>query len=384
MAWTKRHCRADAAGSGNGTTNANSGANGAWTLAEALANASIGQKVNLYGGFGTYAPSALITPTNSGDSTTPIWWNGCNTTEDDLNDVYDSVANFPFIDFSGAGSYAQFSNSFSWFHNIKIRSPVTTSTRAALYISGPSLHFHKCWLEGTAADVDSRGCLVAGTGDGAIFTACYFKGSSSADCLGISASAPTIVLGCVMDGGLRGVAISGTASVQGCLIKSAVGAGIDCSVANTLAVPIIGNTIYGCGTNGIALTNATTPSALIANNVIANNGAIGIAATNTPSSMIIIANNLFHSNVGGNLSAIIESFSLNTQTDSSSPFVNAAGNDFSLVSTSNGKNNGYPGRLFGFGGTSVGYLDIGGLQRNPALVVGGIGHSRIIPPVPTY
>lgn len=85
MPLVDRYCRADAVGGGDGTTDTASGANGAWTLAEALINRVAGMRLNVapgsYGAFaleilelppsesppGGAAPFNVITPNNAPD-----------------------------------------------------------------------------------------------------------------------------------------------------------------------------------------------------------------------------------------------------------------------------------------------------------------------------
>src|SRR3954447_7437305 len=84
MAWTERYVRSDAAGGGDGTTNTNSGANGAWTLAEAVANEAAGMRINVRAG--TYASTTTSrTFAAAGTTTAPIWWRGFNSTPGDID-----------------------------------------------------------------------------------------------------------------------------------------------------------------------------------------------------------------------------------------------------------------------------------------------------------
>lgn len=48
MDWTERYVRDDATGGGDGTTNASSGINGAWTLTEAIARFNQSRISNSY------------------------------------------------------------------------------------------------------------------------------------------------------------------------------------------------------------------------------------------------------------------------------------------------------------------------------------------------
>ena len=85
MAWTDRYLRADADGAGNGTTNANSGVNGAWTWAQVLSTAAAGQRVNALKGSYSLG-NGNDTPTNAGTAIAPIWLRGFDTTIDQNDD----------------------------------------------------------------------------------------------------------------------------------------------------------------------------------------------------------------------------------------------------------------------------------------------------------
>jgi hypothetical protein len=81
--------------------------------------------------------------------------------------------------------------------------------------------------------------------------------------------------------------------------------------------------------------------------------------------------NLTHSNTSGAENGFGDWPAMSAETDGSSPFTNAASSDFSVVSTSNAKANGAPGKFENQSYTS--YLDIGAVQREEA---GGGGVNR--------
>ena len=84
MAITELYVRSDAGGTGNGTTDANSGANGAFTWAQMLADATAGPvRYNLKNG--TYSrTSSADSFTTAGTMTTPRFLRGFNATIGDL------------------------------------------------------------------------------------------------------------------------------------------------------------------------------------------------------------------------------------------------------------------------------------------------------------
>lgn len=86
MAITERYVRSDAAGGGDGTTDANSGANGAFTWAEMITDLNtprVGYRYNVKSG--TYSLSATTAPTGDGTTATPNIIRGFKTTPGDLD-----------------------------------------------------------------------------------------------------------------------------------------------------------------------------------------------------------------------------------------------------------------------------------------------------------
>src|SRR5512138_3864162 len=95
MAWTERYVRSDAAGGGDGTTDAASGANGSWTLAEAITNEAAGMRINIKAG--TYTNTTTDrTFAAVGTTTAPIWLRGYKATAGDMDG--ESTSHGAFID----------------------------------------------------------------------------------------------------------------------------------------------------------------------------------------------------------------------------------------------------------------------------------------------
>jgi hypothetical protein len=227
----------------------------------------------------------------------------------------------------------------------------------------------------------------------------------------------------IVDGGGSGIQHSSTGFLL--VTQSDIsGTTGDCINATVLG-HIIGNTLHGCGGDGLE-TSHTTPSGQIVSNVIYNNTGRGVyisgaAANNNnatflygntiygnsnsgvellnANSNIIAINNIFsqngneaneynveylagnelnsthrnnifyHSNCQGSGTggpACVLGLTLHSSESSSDPlFTNAGTDDFTLQSGSPGKATGYPGTLLGAGGT-IGYMDMGALQRQEA------------------
>lgn len=117
MTYTERYVRADAAGGGDGTTDANSGGTGAFTLAEAITHAASNNGIRFNIKSGTYTLAAnLVIPAAVTES--PNIWQGFNSTAGDLFSAGRSAitgelvtTNFPTID--GGATYVISIDSFN-------------------------------------------------------------------------------------------------------------------------------------------------------------------------------------------------------------------------------------------------------------------------------
>lgn len=72
MAWTERYVTVAGAGAHDGTSEGN-----AWTLAEAIAAAAAGQRVNVKAGTHTVASDRTFG--TAGTDASAIWWRGYNS-----------------------------------------------------------------------------------------------------------------------------------------------------------------------------------------------------------------------------------------------------------------------------------------------------------------
>ena len=357
MAWTERYVRGDAAGGGDGTTDANSGGTGSWTLDEAITNAAAGQRINVKN-VGTYSYAAIKTFANAGSATTPIWWRGFNSTIGDLDSVTVST-NFPSLATTGTGNYFTISGASQWFSCMKFTSAVTTASRGTLYVTGAACRFWNIRSEGTAADVDSTGLTGSGTCDGLVLFNCYFKATSSAPCISIGSSANNSILGCWMEAGLNGITSSSGGSIVGCVFNNQTGDGINLSSANQMI--IYSNSIYSAGSDGIELTTSVSGNVLIANNVIVDSAGYAINNSASTNAYAALFGNSYYNNASGNLNNVYESHDIGSVSESATPFANAGSGDFRLVGGSLARATGVPVVMLDSG--IINYQDMGALQR---------------------
>lgn len=146
-------------------------------------------------------------------------------------------------------------------------------------------------------------------------------------------------------------------------IKSSSKPGIEySSPSNDYITVIANNTVYGCASDGIKLTNVyAILISCIVNNILSNNTgyglncAVGSTALNDRTKNLIDYNNFYLNTTGARNAVSAGSNDLALDPT----FTNAAGGDYSIGT--NLKALAYPGAFPG--GTSTGYLDMGAVQR---------------------
>lgn len=350
MSWSERYVSVAGGGAHDGTTEAD-----AWTLAEAIAAVAAGQRVNVKAG--THTAAADRTFGTSGTDASAIWWRGYNSTIGDL-ETSNTLADFPLIQVTGAGSQNLFNGAYNWFSDVKFESASTTANVGTMHMNAVGCRVHHCLIENVAANSASLALSFTGTCDGFIVTRCRIISTTTSTYSTVIANgATTAILGCWFEG--AGVFIGTSPGMMAFNVFDDVG-GVGISV-NGLGVSILNNSFYSCGGDAIVIAAAAN-SCLIANNIISEGAAYGINSSAAASSAIHIVNNLFYSNSSGNLNNILESQLFGSITDdSASPYTNAASDDFSLKATSNGKGAGFPGVFLGE--TATGYPDVGAVQR---------------------
>jgi hypothetical protein len=356
MAFTERYIRADAAGGGDGTTDTNSGANGAWTFAEAIAAATAGMRMNMKAG--TYANTTTTrTLSVAGTATALLWWRGFKVTpgDQDTNNVAVAGTDIPSITFTtGQLVISALQQIFS---NLDI-SGACVATNGQVSITGGRIKMYRVRIQNTAANAAARAitfaandCLAAG---------CYFKATTTAAfCVG-NASAYNTLLGCtIVNGAVGYIATTSPANLLHCVFDSPAGDAIQSSVSTY----VINCAFYAPGGHGINFTSVPG-SAVIANCYFENvNQASKAAITNTSgtnAALIHLVGNAYY-NCTANISGITETFAIfDNGSLGSAAFTAPGSQDFSVGTVA--KALGFPGK---FENTSAyqGYLDVGAVQR---------------------
>jgi hypothetical protein len=126
-------------------------------------------------------------------------------------------------------------------------------------------------------------------------------------------------------------------------------------------IHVLGCTISGSGSDGVEFVVIPAGLAVIADTIISGSGGYGINnSTGTNTNIIYRSHNDFYSNTSGNENGFGDSPSFAEQSESSSPFTNAAGGDFSLTTTALARAAAIPGAFENLGTTS--YASIGAWQ----------------------
>lgn len=350
MSFTERYCSVAGGGAHDGTTEAD-----AWTLAEAITNYAAGHRINVKAG--TYANTTTSrTLGTNGTTTSPVWWRGYNTTIGDIDT--NNTLTKPAITFT-TGQLAV-SGNYHLVSNLDISGAQTTNGQLRL-VTGSKIWIDRCRVECTSAN--SAGRAVSAAANSSAFTRCWFKSTSSADVVQ-SAGSPCTYAGCAFEGGANGILNSSSTItvVVFCVFNNTGGDAIrSTSAGNTWIV--IGSTFYSVGSDGFETSvDPTTNQSVIIGNIFSESGGYGLnSSIGTNTANFVRLCNLFHANTSNPENGMGDWPSLSEQTDSSSPFTNAAGGDLSLVSTSNAKANGPPKAFENQTYTS--YLDIGAVQR---------------------
>jgi hypothetical protein len=370
MAYTERYVRDDTTAGGNGTTDANSGANRAWTFSEAVTSATSGMRINVKKG--TYTLGANVTLPN-GATENPILWQGFQATAGDLEGVGRATptaelttTDFPLI--SGV-TFNVTLGTFNSLRNLRIESGTTSSVIAAAS-SAPS-NIWRCSIKNTAASGSSAGCVAAGTSYAAIIDNDFAISTSSA--AAIVDLARGCIIGCRLWNtgtpsgaslGIANAAISGAISGN-VIFNIGIAISIDASVSS-----VHSNTWYNVVT-GLRINGSA--SACVFNNVgWLHTGWALIGSASSGNTLIY--NNALGSHTSGRLDtstlgSVIEE--VNPIALGAIPFTNAGSADFTL-------NNNSPGgaqcravsTIFG------GYGDLGAVQVQPSSGGGGFWVSR--------
>ncbi len=347
MAWTDKYVSVAGGGAHDGSSEAN-----AWTLAEALAAYAGGQRVNVKAG--TYT-AASRNWNLAGTSSSGSWWRGYNATIGDI-DSNNALAK-PAIQ---CGTNGQ---TFSGAHHLVSNLDFSGNPAGTLLlVSGAHVHFDRCRAENT--DSGSTSYTIRATANGFYAGRCSFRGHAACNNVAILEERGAFGY-CAFRGGKTGLMLALDGTFAACLYcvfdDQADNYGIDVvNVTTGGSYLIVGNTFYGAGSHGIRVSATQPAFGMVRGNILANSGAYGMATASGTVRLVRVAND-FYSNSSGQESGFGDWPSLAEQVESSSPFVNAAGHDFTPALAALARNNAAGG---GFENESYrSYSDIGAVRH---------------------
>lgn len=358
MAWTDRYVDAAADGAGNGTTAATSGANGAWTWAQAVAGEAAGQRINVKAG--TYARTTTVdTLAAAGTTTAPIWWRGYNATPGDIDSDPISLT-------KPALTYTTGNLVVSGAHHILTGIDISGAPTSDLvtWSSGIGSLLWRCRMNNTNGGAAAKALNLA-TNQGARVVHCWLTSPSAVRVL--LAGAGGMILGCVLTGAtIDSVTHSGGGvplTLVGNILQGPTSFGLNVSAAPNVLM-VYGNLFYGCGSDGLRLASLPTNGSIISNNIFANNGGWGLNnSSGTNTNVVHRFNNAYYNNTSGDENGFGDSPDFMRIDETVSPFV-TPGTDFTLLPKALALNAG----MGTFENTTLqSFLDIGPMQHRKFL-----------------
>jgi hypothetical protein len=345
MAWTTRYCRADAAGGGDGTTNTNSGANGAWNTTEAMTNLAPGMQLWMVAAGGTFnLTTTTLTPGAAGTHSSPIVIRGCNATPNDLTlDDSDNSPAMPLLSFTSGG--ISITGTFILLQKLSL----TATTRASALVTSNTEgnQVLACRVVNSFNNSGARAISIQSSAIQFRVRRCYLEAHTGAAFVVELANAHCDISECRIVGGVAGVQPQGGTSIRqitGNIIQGYLTNGISC-LADARA-DIRNNTIHGSSaTNGIliAAQSAGTGFTTVTGNLFSGTLTNGVNYAGSPSTLRVRCfGNQYGPSVTNKRVGIVEDenwYDINLVDD---PHIDSATNDFRLDPESDAYGTGYP------------------------------------------
>ena len=351
MAFVEKYVTVTGGGLHDGSSEAN-----AWTLDEAWSNYSAGDRLNIKAG--TYTLTQIMNPWTSGTVTAPVSLRGYKTAIGDLDNRPSSQlvdgTDIPLIQTTNTSYYIYYTANFSVVENISFEATVQ---RPAIYARSAAT-YKRCRFVSVSTLV-ANPVIDLGT-NYPKFIDCYFEGSGS----GYQSAKSVMFSGCIFENFYE-IQANGFFGAFDCIFKNFTNAGVKYN-ANNGAFQIRGCTFYSIVNDAVSVAATTTPNAAygliqIENNVFHTISGNALKNYSSNHMQLFAKNNLFYNIAGSNFANDGFGMSRDEFTDSTDPFTDAAGGDFSLVSSSNGYNNAAPKPYEIFNANSR--RDIGAIQH---------------------
>jgi hypothetical protein len=362
MAFSEKYVTVTGGGLHDGSSEAN-----AWTLAEGVANYAAGDRVNVKAG--TYTASSAITWSTSGGQYTPVHWRGYKTSIGDMDDAPTTQrvdgTDIPLFDNSDRFSISCSNLAFS---NISFESSFTAAG-VQNDTSAQNVHFFRCRFLTDSTSTTARSFLTRG--DYNTLVACYFEAPSTAEApvYIFSGSNRTTILDCFITGGATGMKFSSGTSATVCNTIITNSGTNSVYLDGTPPAKFLNCVFHDAGGDLFSAGNATgAPTCFIVNSVFSDAGGYAINQnTGSETPFIMLSGNLYHDSsfTSGRTNNIV--YDLYPTVDTASPFVDAASNDFTLSSSSNG----YGKRLLVENVDLSSYRDSGAIQHQDPSGGGG-------------
>ena len=351
MAFNEKYVTVTGGGLHDGSSEAN-----AWTFAEAYSNHAAGDRLNIKAG--TYNVDAVYNAWVQGSISTPISLRGYKTTIGDLDlkpttQLVDGTDR-PLFQTTNSSYYLYFNRKYYLFENITFES---STARPALYAESSLSTYNRIkFIADPSGSLDVTPCVRASF-DYNVFLNCFFDGSGAYKTQNMQGSQSFI--NCYFSQ-LKSTQGSRFLQFQGCVFNDLIdGIEINGYGWSNFA----GNTCYNITNNAFTVTNGSSPSlgaVVMTNNVFHTVGGDAIKSNVSGNFDFFCDNNLFYNVTGNNYSNNLN-LNRNELVDTSDPFTDAAGGDYSLVSGSKGYNAAQPSL---FEGLSIGSnRDIGAIQH---------------------
>lgn len=362
MAFVEKYVTVSGGGLHDGSSEAN-----AWTLDEAYANYAAGDRVNIKAGTYTITQS-MIAWTNGTSQSAPISLRGYKTTIGDMDEKPTSQivagTDIPEIQITNVSYYIQFNiANYCSIENISFKATVD---RPAVYTGGIANIYKRCRFISTVRTAGTNP-VISTVERNQQFIDCYFQGSGSGNQRITKSS--YIFISCVFEDFNSIECEQFNVRFSSCVFKDFTGNAIIFKGSQNGLIPIDGCTFYNITGDAVSVTTSNSPLysyLTIRNNVFHTIGGDALKNFSTSEHQLVSDNNLFYNVTGSSFANDGFSMSRNELLDTSDPFTDAAGGDYSLVSGSNGYNAAQPSF---FAGQDYGSRrDIGAIQHaNPSL-----------------